>query len=55
MIQKEKVFFSMNHLCDTFDSQTEILKMFLVKKQTKHENVIFKSTIIIYRNQKEIT
>lgn len=33
MIQKEKVFSSMNHLCETFDNQTDILKMFLVKKK----------------------
>ena len=39
MMQKEKMFFSMNQMCETFENQTDILKMFLIKNKPKVENV----------------
>lgn len=51
-MQKEKLFFSMNKMCEGFDKQTEILKMFLVKK-IKSDNVSF-IKFLIFRHPREI-
>jgi len=50
MMQKEKMFFSMNQMCESFENQTEILKMFLLKKKPKIENVNFIYSFLIKAN-----